>query len=229
MASMRSSSASAAAFSSSTLRANDLRSLEDVGVFEQVGLVGQDLLHADRPLLVPGPRQAERLVPGRQLHGAGARIARQRHRQHLDQDAVDVVLGLRLGQAQRVHLHAVAEPAVLGILHAVALGRDLVPQLGEGAHLADLGDEPQPRVDEERDAPDHGAEVGGRHLAGGLDGVEHGLRGGEREGQLLHRRRAGLLQVIGAHVGRVPLRHGARTVKMIVSLISRSDGAGGNT
>ena len=68
-----------------------------------------------RPLLVPGPRQAQRLVPGRQLHGAGARVLRQRDGQHLEQDAVDVVLGLLLGEAQRVDLHAVAEQAVLGI------------------------------------------------------------------------------------------------------------------
>ena len=65
----------------------------------------------------------------------------------------------------------------------------------------------QPGVDEERDAPDDRAEVFGRHLARRLHRVEHGLRGGEREGQLLHRRRARLLQMIGAHVGRVPLRH----------------------
>ena len=38
-------------------------------------------------------------------------------------------------------------------------------------------------------------------------GVEHGDGVGQREGQLLHRRRAGLLQVIGADVHRVPLRH----------------------
>ena len=175
---------------------------------KQIGLVGDDLLHADRPLLVPGPRQAERLVPGRQLHGARARALRQRHRQHLEQDAIDVVLRLLLGEAQRVDLHAVAEQAVLGIGDAVALGGDLVPQLLERAHLADLGDEAHAGVDEERDAADHRAEVFRRHLARRLHAVEHGLRGGEREGQFLHRRRAGFLQVIRAHVGRVPLRHG---------------------
>ena len=204
---MRASSCRAAVFELVHLALDHLRALEDVGVLQQVGLVGHDLLHADRPLLVPGPRQAERLVPGRQLHGAGARVLRQRHRQHLEQDAIDVVLGLLLGEAQRVDLHAVAEQAVLGIGDAVALGRDLVPQLVEGAHLADLGDEAHAGVDEERDAADHRAELFRRHLARCLHAVEHGLRGGQREGQLLHRRRAGLLQVIGAHVGRVPLRH----------------------
>ena len=37
--------------------------------------------------------------------------------------------------------------------------------------------------------------------------VEHRAGRGEREGQLLLRRRAGLLQVVGADVHRVPLRH----------------------
>ena len=44
-------------------------------------------------------------------------------------------------------------------------------------------------------------------LAGRLDGVEHRDRGGERKRQLLHRRRAGLLQVVRADVHRIPLRH----------------------
>src|SRR5579883_1506369 len=41
--------------------------VEDVAVFQQVGLERHDLLQPQRPLLVPRPRQAERLVPGRQL------------------------------------------------------------------------------------------------------------------------------------------------------------------
>ena len=140
------------------LAVDHLRAVENIAVVEQVGLVGEDLLHAQRPLLVPRPRQAERLVPRRQLHGAGARVLRQRHRQHLEQDARDVVFGLLLGQAERVHLHAVAEQPLLGIGDAVARARDLVPQFGEGAHLAHFGDEAQAGIDEERDAPDHLAE-----------------------------------------------------------------------
>ncbi len=44
------------------------------------------------------------------------------------------------------------------------------------------------------------------HLAGGFHGVEHRDRGRERVGQFLHRRRARLLQVVRAHVHRIPLR-----------------------
>ena len=51
-----------------------LRAVEDVVVLEQVGLEGQHLLQPQRPLLVPRPRQAERLVPRRQLDGAGAGV-----------------------------------------------------------------------------------------------------------------------------------------------------------
>ena len=81
-------------------------------MLEQVGLVGQDLLDAQRPLLVPGPGQAERLVPRRQLHGARAGVLGQRHREHLEDDALHVVLRLGLGEPERVDLHAVAEPAL---------------------------------------------------------------------------------------------------------------------
>ena len=43
--------------------------IKDVGIFQQVGFIGQDLLHPQRPLLIPRARQAQRLVPSGQLHG----------------------------------------------------------------------------------------------------------------------------------------------------------------
>ena len=133
--------------------------VEDVAIFQEVGLVSHDLLHAQRPLLVEGPRQAERLVPGRELHGAGAGVLGEHHGEHLDQDAVDVVFRLLLGEAQRIDLHAIAEAAKLFVLHAVALARDLLPKLGEGAHFAKFGDEAHAGVDEEGDAADDLSEV----------------------------------------------------------------------
>ena len=48
---------------------------------------------------------------------------------------------------------------MLGVGHAVALGRQLVPEPDERAHLAHLLDEPHARVDEERDPADALAEV----------------------------------------------------------------------
>ncbi len=142
------------------------RAVEEVAVFQQVRLVGQHLLQPQRPLLVPGPRQAQRLVPGGQLHGAGAGVLRQRDGQRLQQDAVDVVLGLLLGQPERVDLHAIAEAAQLGVLDAVAARADLVPEVDEGAHLAHLGDEPDAGVDEEADAADDLREILGGHAWG---------------------------------------------------------------
>ena len=44
-------------------------------------------------------------------------------------------------------------------------------------------------------------------LAGRLDRIEHADGGGKRKGEFLHRRRAGLLQMVGADIHRIPLRH----------------------
>ena len=120
---MRASSASASAISAATFVLDHHRPFEDVAlVLEQVGLERHHLLDAQRPLLVPRPRQAERLVPRRQLDRARARLLRQRHRQHLEDDALDVVLRLLRGEAERVDLHAVAEAALARVGDAVALG-----------------------------------------------------------------------------------------------------------
>ena len=179
---------------------------------EQIGLVGDDLLQAERPLLVERPRQTECLVPGRKLHGSGARLLRQRHGEHREQDAIGVVLGLLLGEAKRVHLYAIAEAPQRRIVDAIAFLADLVPEIDEGAHLADLGDEAHAGIDEERDAAEQLRELRVGNFAGLLHLIEHGLGMGEREGKLLHRRGTGLLQMIGADIGRVPFRHLARGV-----------------
>ena len=138
---------------------DDVRALEDVVVLEQVGLEGQHLLHPQRPLLVPRAGQAEGLVPSRQLQGPGPCVLRQRDAELLEHDALHVVLGLLLGQAERVDLHAVAEAAQLGIGDVVALAADAVPEPGEGPHLARLLDEADARVHEEADPPDHGGDL----------------------------------------------------------------------
>jgi hypothetical protein len=164
----------------------------------------QDLLDAQRPLLVPRPRQAEGLVPGRELDGPGPGVAAQGDGQGLEHDALDVVLGLGLGQAERVDLDAVAEAQVLGVLHAVALAADLLPQDAHGPELRVLLDEAHAGVDEEGDAGEHPPHELLRDP--GLDGVEHGDRVGQRVGDLLDRRGPGLLEVVGADVDRVPLR-----------------------
>ncbi len=185
-----------------------LRALEDVGVLEDVGLVRQHLLDAQRPLLVPRARQPQRLVPRRQLDRPRARVAADRHRQRLQHDPLHVVLRLRLGQPQRVDLHAVAQPQVARVGDAVALAAQLLPQDPHRAQLRVLLDEAHAGVDEERDPAEHLAKMlGGRPADLSLDSIEHRDRVGHRVGDLLHRGRAGLLQVVGADVDRVPLRH----------------------
>ena len=184
---------------------HDDRALEDVGVLQHVGLEGHHLLDAQRPLLVPRARQAERLVPGGQLDGAGARVAAHRHGQGLQHDALDVVLRLGLGQPQRVDLDAVAEAQLLVVGDAVALAAELLPQHRHRPQLRVLLDEAHARVDEERDAAEDLAHQLGRHAL--AHRVEHGDGVGHRVGDLLHRRRAGLLQVVGADVDGVPLRN----------------------
>src|ERR1051325_6114618 len=81
-----------------------------------------------------------------------------------------------------------------GVGDAVAVERDVVPQLGERPHLAHLGDEADAGIDEEGDASDDLREIRLGHLAARTHRVEHGDGVGEREGELLHRCRPGFLQ-----------------------------------
>src|SRR5690606_28959204 len=111
--------------------------------------------------------------------------------------------GLLFGQSERVYLNTVPEPPERGILDAIAFGRDLVPQLDECPHLAQFGDEADACIDEEADATDHGGEPVGFHLSRGAHAIEYRTRVCKREGELLHRRRTCLLQMIRAHVHRV--------------------------
>ena len=138
--------------------------------------------------------------------GAGAGVAAQRHGQRLEHDPGHVVLRLRLGQPERVDLDAVAQAQDLLVGDAVALAADLLPELAHRAQLGVLLDEADAGVDEEGDPAEDLGEVLLGDLAARLDLVEDGDRGRERVGDLLHRRRPGLLQVVAADVDRVPLR-----------------------
>ena len=135
-------------------------------------------------MLVERPRQAERLVPGGQLHRARPRSARQHHRQHFDQDAVGVVLRLLLGQAERVDLNAVAEAALQWICDAEAVAGDFVPELDERPHLREFGHEAHAGVDEERDTPDDIGEARVVDLARLAHPLEHRDRCRQRVAQV---------------------------------------------
>jgi hypothetical protein len=85
---------------------------------------------------------------------------------------------------ERVDLHAVAEAQVLRVLHAVALTPELLPEDAHRPQLRVLLDEAHAGVDEERDpAEDAAHELLGDAVA---NLVEHGDRGGQRVGDLLH-------------------------------------------
>src|SRR5205807_4519167 len=118
----------------------------------------QHLLDAQRPLLVPGPGQAQRLVPGRELDGPGPGVPGQGDAEGLEHDALQVVLGLRLRQAQGVDLHPVAEATELRVVDSVAVSAYAVPHAGEGPHLAGLLDEADSGIAEEGDPAHDGRE-----------------------------------------------------------------------
>ena len=157
-------------------------------------------------MLVPWARQAECLVPSRQLEGAAPRLLGQRYGQRLDQDTIDIVLRLRLCQAEGVHLHAIAEQESFRIGDAIAFAADLFPKFHKGTHFTKFRNETHTRIHEERDPPEDNLEVFFRNFAAGFHCVEH--RNGCRKGvgQLLFRRRARFLQMVGADIHRIPLR-----------------------
>ena len=150
--------------------------VKQIVIFQQVGFIGHDLLHPHRPLLIPGARQAKGFVPGGQLNGAGAGFFGQRHGQHFDQDPIDVVLGLLLGQTQRVDLNPIAEAAMFWVFDTIALLADFVPKLDEGAHFTHLGDKADARIHKEGNPRDHRAEILGRDTR--FQRVENRLRRG---------------------------------------------------
>ena len=138
----------------------------------------------------------------------GPRVPRQRHAEHLEHDAPHVVLRLRLGQAERVDLHAVAEPAQLRIGDAVALAADARPTARANARILHISSTNRmPALTKNEIAPDDL-----RERAPAAPGRRRARRRArrsrrQRERDLLHRRRPGLLQVVRADVDRVPLRH----------------------
>ena len=78
----------------------------------------------------------------------------QGHGEHFDQNTIDVVFGLLLGQSQRIDLHTITKTAVFWVCDAVAGFANLVPEIDKGAHFAHFGDKVDASVDEERYPPD---------------------------------------------------------------------------
>ena len=162
------------------------------------------MLHSQRPLLIPRPRQTERFVPSGQLDGTGTGFLRQTDTEHFQHDALDVVFRLGFGQAQGVDLHAVAEAAHVFALCAITFLGQRVPHLAERPHLAHFFDEANTGVDEERNPPDHLFEAIRADLAGIAHRVHDRDGGGQGVGEFLSRSRSGFLQVVATDIGWVP-------------------------
>src|SRR5208337_3209439 len=91
---------------------------------------------------------------------------------------------------------------ILLVLIAKAVAGDLVPKLDERPHLRELGHEAHACVDEKGDPPHDLGETRLVDLARLTHAIEHGDRRRQRVAQLLNRRRARLLQMVGADVHR---------------------------
>ncbi len=127
--------------------------------------------------------------------------------ERLDRGAHDVVVGVLLGQADARGL-AVGAQARARRLGRLERRHQLGPQQPRGAQLGDLHEEVHADAEEERQARREGVDrdPGRQRGANVLDAI------GERERQLLHRGRAGLLHVIAGDRDRVELRHVLRGV-----------------
>ena len=190
------------------LRLDDVAALEQVLVLQQVRLVGQHLLDPQRPLLVPRPRQAERLVPGRQLHGPGAgvlaeaspRASPARSAGRCSPAAPRSAPGeLTCTPYRKRRALASVTPyrSRVSSSHSCTKARIL--------HISSTNRTPALTKNEMRATTSR--EALRRHLAAVAHRVQDGDRRAHRVRELLHRRRPGLLQVVAADVDRVPLRH----------------------
>ena len=129
------------------------------------------------------------------------------HRGHrLERDAHDVVLRLLRRRAAAGGLRVEAQLPRARILRAVLLAHVARVDPARRAKLGDLFEEVDVRVEEERKARRERIDV----HSGGHAGLDVRKAVGERERQLLRRRRTGLANVIAGDRDRVPLRHLAR-------------------
>ena len=121
---------------------------------------------------------------------------------------IDVVLGLRLGEAEAVHLHAVAEAAQLRRRRRRSARASSSSQSSVIARTLQTSStkrmpafrKKEMRPERRAGSPRPARRGRARTASSTAIAVRHRVR------DLLHRRRAGLLQVVGADVDRVPLR-----------------------
>jgi hypothetical protein len=198
--------------------------LDIVGAAERIDDIGDAGLVFEDQLGVAGDaggeirRQRHRLVEGVGVQ----RLRAAEHRRHrLEGGAHDVVVGVLLGERDARRLAVRAQH-----LRAVGLGaeirHDLRPELARGAQLRRLHEEVHADAEEEGQPAGERVDVEAARL-GGAD-IFHAV--GERVGELLRQRRAGLLHVVAADGNRVELRH-LGAVYSMMSATMRIEGSGG--
>ena len=164
---------------------------ERVDRVRDAGLVGDDLLGAQRDLDRVLGRQRERLVVG---VGVQRLRAAQDAGERLDRRADDVVQRLLGGQRHPGGLHVGAHEPGARVARPEGVAQLAGPDPPRGAELGDLLEEVDLRVEEERQPRREVVDV-----QAALDGLlDVGQAVLEREGELLRRRRAGLADVVAA-------------------------------
>ena len=170
-------------------RLDEVRAAERVDRVRDPGLMGDDLLRAQRDLDGLLGRQRERLV-------VGVRVQRLRAAEHagerLDRRARDVVQRLLRGQRDARRLRVEAHEPRLRVARAEGLAQLARPDPPGGAVLGDLLEEVDLRVEEEAQPRREVVDVQAA-LDGLLDVGEAVLEG---EGELLRGGRPGLADVV---------------------------------
>ena len=136
--------------------------------------------------------------------GMEALRAAQGRGQGLDGGADDVVVRVLLGERDARGLAMGAQHLGAGLLGAKP-GHDLAPELPRGTELGNFEEEVHADAEKEGEAPGKGVDIEAARL-GGAD-IFHAV--GQRIGQFLHRRRAGLVHMVardgdGVELGHVP-------------------------
>ncbi len=183
---------------------DDRASVEEVGIFEEIRFIREDLLKSQRPLLIPRSGKGEGFVPCGELECAAAGFSAECYAEGFDQDAPCVVFGLLFGQAEGVDLDTVAKASKAGILDVVARERDLVPEFDKCAHLTHLFDKADASVDKKADTFNDLIEVLFVDLLALLQDIKNTDGGGEGKGDFLCGCGASFLEVVRADIRGVP-------------------------
>ena len=156
------------------------------------------------PLLVPGPRQSQSLIPGRQLNRP-ARLFRQGHPASRERCAEHCSLAATRS-APGVNLDAVAEPPHLGITHPISLAGELLPHIHKARILQHSSIKRIPALTKKRCV--HDVAKASSSICPESRIASSTAIAVEGVGKLLHRCGTRFLQVVTADVGRVPRESG---------------------